>query len=101
MHYKLSENNDVSPLKIYGGERKVKNTEKIIKENRANWTGYNRNSNTGAGNNTVLSVRQRVTTEGIKSAVKGNLNQIFKNYINWKNNTNKETKLKTVSAIRP
>lgn len=101
MHYKLSENNDVSPLKIYGGKRKLKNTEKIIKENRANRTGYNRNSHTGAGNNTVLSVRQRVTTEGIKSAVKGNLNQIFKNYINWKNNTNKETKLKTVSAIRP
>ena len=32
----VSENNDVSPLKIYGGERKVKNIEKIIKENRAN-----------------------------------------------------------------
>lgn len=98
MHYKLSENNDVSPLETYGGERKVKNTEKIIKENRANWAGYNRNSNTGAGNSTVLSARQRVTAEGVKSAVKGNLNQINKNYLKW---TNKETKLKTVSAIRP
>ena len=62
----VSENNDVSPLKIYGGERKVENIEKIIKENRANWAGYNRNSNTGAGNSTVLSVRQRVTAEGVK-----------------------------------
>ena len=39
MHYKLSENNDVSPLEIYGGERKVKNTEKIIKENRGEGNG--------------------------------------------------------------
>lgn len=48
------------------------NIEKIIKENRANWAGYNRNSNTGQEMLTAIS-QQRVTAEGVKSAVGGNL----------------------------
>lgn len=66
MHCKLSENNDTSPLKICGGERKGKNIEKTIIENGDNRADYKWNSNTGEGNNTIFSIRQRVRTQGVK-----------------------------------
>lgn len=63
LHHKLPKENDSFPFEILRGGRKGKSIEEIIKANENN---NKRNSNTGEENNTALSIRSRVRTQGVK-----------------------------------
>lgn len=100
-YHKLFKDNDVSPLEILRGGRKGKNIEENIKEAENNKADY-KNSNIGEGNYTAPSIRLTELKESkAKNGGKGNLNQINKTHLNWKNNTNRIRKLKTANAVRP
>lgn len=100
-YHKLSKDNDVSPFEILRGGRKGKNSGGNVKETENNKADY-KNSNIGEGNYTAPSMRLTELKESKgKNEGKGNLNQINKTHLNWKNSTNRARELKTANAIRP